>query len=460
MASVEGATHLRPRLRVSFFSFFTPTQLLIVSFAFAILLGAAGLTLPSSTGDRRIELIDALFTSTSAVCVTGLTVVDTGSYFTRSGQVMILCLIQLGGLGIITFSVVLIVIAGRRVSIRDKLIMQDSFVPYASGELYRLIKHIFASTLLIEGAGALLLWILTPDRSWFASIFHGISAFCNAGFSLRSDSFVDYRYNIGVNLVTCVLIVMGGLGFFTHVELARRVGGRSTHRFSLHTYLVLLITCALIVGGALSFYLFESRNALRQEGIRGAALISLFQSVTSRTAGFNTVDFATLTNATLFMIILLMFVGASPGSTGGGIKTSTLGVLLAVARSRFRGASAVSAVKRTIPDQTVSKALSVLVLAFTLVTFAVLALAFVEIGSEPYRGSGKHFIEIFFEVVSAFGTVGLSTGITPRLSSLGKFILVLVMFVGRVGPLTMAVAVGRHKPRGNFRYAEENVMVG
>ncbi|PYV08999.1 MAG: hypothetical protein DMG07_24225 [Acidobacteria bacterium] len=250
------------------------------------------------------------------------------------------------------------------------------------------------------------------------------------------------------------------------LRVDRRGGPRVLHppgaaqAVSLQTRLVLVVTAALVVSGALGFYVFESRNALRDESAGGALLISLFQAVTSRTAGFNTIDLSRLTNATLFMMILLMFVGASPGSTGGGIKTSTLGVLVAMARSRIRGEEGVHIFYRSVPSATVAKALSVLVLAFSLVTLAVAALAFVEIGTEPFPQSDKQFIEIFFEVVSAFGTVGLSTGITPRLSVLGKLILVLVMLVGRVGPLTVASAVGRLQARGKFRYAEENVMVG
>jgi len=431
----------------------------LLSFAAAIVVGTLALMLPTSTTGGSHRFIDALFTATSAVCVTGLIVVDTGTFYTRSGQTIILCLVQIGGLGIMTFSVILLLVARRRISIRDKTIVRDTFTPVHSSEIYALVRRVFLSTFAIEGLGALCLWVFTPDRALFSSVFHSVAAFCNAGFSLKSDNLMGYRYNAGVNLTVCSLIVLGGLGFFTHVELAR-LALRRPVRLSLHSRLVLLVTSLLIVGGAFSFYIFESRNTLKAETMKGIILISLFQSVTARTAGFNTVDLGRVTNATLFMVILLMFVGASPGSTGGGIKTSTLGVLVAMARSRWRGQATVNVFHRTIPYETVSRALVVLVLAFTLVTFAVLALAFVEIGDTPYALSPQHFIELFFEVVSAFGTVGLSTGITPYLSDLGKFILILIMFVGRVGPLTVATAVGRQSPRGKFQYAEENVMVG
>ena len=448
------AAHGRGPLRV-----LTPTELLLLGFGVAILFGTVALMLPGST-QGGIRFIDALFTSTSAVCVTSLKVVDTGAFFTRQGQVIILCLIQVGGLGIMSLSVTLVLVSGRRVSIRDRALVQDAFIPRLSGESLALLKLVFASTFLIEGVGVVLLWLFTPEHKWFPSLFHAVSAFCNAGVSLNPDNLVRYRYNAGVNLTVCALIVAGGLGFFTHLELRRLVQRAPGFRLSLQTRLVLVVTAALVVSGALGFYVFESRNALRDESAGGALLISLFQAVTSRTAGFNTIDLSRLTNATLFMMILLMFVGASPGSTGGGIKTSTLGVLMAMARSRIRGEEGVHIFYRSVPSATVAKALSVLVLAFSLVTLAVAALAFVEIGTEPFPQSDKQFIEIFFEVVSAFGTVGLSTGITPRLSVLGKLILVLVMLVGRVGPLTVASAVGRLQARGKFRYAEENVMVG
>ena len=439
--------------------FLKSTDLLILSFAGAILAGSIILMLPRSTTEGSLAFIDALFTATSAVCVTGLTVVDTGTTFTRTGQIAILSLIQLGGMGIMMFSVVLLLLSRQRISIRDKLTIQDTLAPYSSGQISNLVKQIFLTTVTMESIGAVLLWVCSADRNWFASVFHAISAFCNAGFGLQPSGFMDPRNNLGINLTLCMLMVLGGLGFFTCAELAR-LRPKVRERLSLHTRLVLVVTLALLFGGALCFYAFESRNALASEGVRRGLLLSFFQSITARTTGFSAVDLRTLTNATLFLMILLMFVGASPGSTGGGIKTSTLGVLIAMARSRLRGEVNVSLFRRTIPDSTVSKSLSVLVLAFTIVTFAVLALALVELGFEPYTQSSRQFIEVFFEVVSAFASCGLSTGITPHLSRLGKLILILVMFVGRVGTLTVATAAGRGMARVKYRYAEENVMIG
>jgi trk/ktr system potassium uptake protein len=441
-------------------TFLKSTDFLVLSFAGAILSGSLILMLPQSTSGGNLTFMDALFTATSAVCVTGLAVVDTATSFTRTGQIVILSLIQLGGMGIMMFSVVLLLLSKHRVSIRDKLIIQDTLAPYTSGQISNLVKQIFVSTLVIEATGAVLLWVCSADRNWFASVFHAISAFCNAGFGVQPSGFMDPRNNLGVNLTICALMVLGGLGFFTCAEVGRLLNPKVRNRLSLHTRLVLVVTLALLFGGALCFYAFESRNALASEGVGGVLMLSLFQSITARTTGFSAVDLRTLTNATLFLMILLMFIGASPGSTGGGIKTSTLGVLIAMARSRLRGNVNVSLFRRTIPDSTVSKSLSVLVLAFTLVTFAVLALAFVELGFEPYTQSSRQFIEVFFEVVSAFASCGLSTGITPHLSRLGKLILVLVMFVGRVGPLTVATAAGRSLARVKYRYAEENVMIG
>jgi trk system potassium uptake protein TrkH len=435
-------------------------DLLVLSFAGMILVGTLALMLPQSTSEGRLSFIDALFTATSAVCVTGLTVVDTGTAFSRTGQSIILGLIQLGGLGIMMFSVVLLLLSRHRISIKDKLAAQDSLSAYNFGQVSNLVRQILAGTLLVEAIGALLLWIGAPDRDWFVSVFHAVSAFCNAGFRLHPGGFIGSYDKLGVNLTVLVLMVVGGLGFFTCAELVRQASPKTRGRLSLHTRLVLVVTVALLFGGALFFYAFESRNILASKGAGEVLLLSFFQSITARTTGFSIVDLRTLTNATLFLLILLMFVGASPGSTGGGIKTSTLGVLIAMARSRMRGEANVSLFRRTIPDSMVSRSLSVLVLAFTLVTFAVLALSFVELGFEPYTQSSRQFIEIFFEVVSAFASCGLSTGITPRLSWLGKLILILVMFVGRVGVLTVATAAGRALARVKYRYAEENVMIG
>ena len=442
------------------YRFLGATEVFVLSFAVAILFGALALMLPSSTISGDIGFIDALFTSTSAVCVTGLTVLDTATYFTRSGQFIIMCLIQLGGLGIMTFSIVLLILSGRRMSLRDRMILQDAFVPAPIVEVPSLVRRLLLSTFAIEGLGALALYLFTPDRTFFTAIFHSVSAFCNAGFALKSTNLMAYRYNAGINLTICCLIVLGGLGFFTHIDLARRVGRRSRGALSAHSRLVLTVTAALILVGAFGFYVFEAGNVLAGDDFSGVFLVSLFQSVTARTAGFNTVEFGHLASATLFWIILLMFIGASPGSTGGGIKTTTFGILLAMAKSRYRGDDGVSIFKRTVPDETVSKALFILILAFAIVTVATLALAATETGDEPYRRSETRFIEVMFEVVSAFGTVGLSTGITPGLSGLGKFILVLVMFVGRVGPLSIAAIVGQRRGAAKYRYAEENVMVG
>ncbi|NWG14281.1 MAG: hypothetical protein HXY20_12175 [Acidobacteria bacterium] len=440
--------------------FLSATEVFLLSFAVAILIGALALMLPGSTVSGGIRFVDALFTATSAVCVTGLTVVDTGTYFTRTGQIVILCFIQLGGLGIMSFAIVFLVLSGRRMSLRDRMILQDTFVPTPLIEARMLVKRLFLSTFAIEFIGMVLLWLFTPDRSLFHSVFHSVSAFCNAGFTLIPNNFVRYRYVVGVNLTICALIVLGGLGFFTHIELAQRLRRRVRRALSVHTRLVTVMTASLISIGALGFYIFEKGNALAGGSFLDVFMTSTFQSVTARTAGFNTIDFGHLTNATLFWVILLMFVGASPGSTGGGIKTTTLGILIAMARSRSRGEQGVSVFRRTVPDETVSKALFILILSFLFVTVATLALAVIETGDQPYLRSDIRLIDVMFEVVSAFGTVGLSTGITPRLSSLGKAVLILVMFVGRVGPLTVAAVAGPRQKAARYRYAEENAMVG
>jgi trk system potassium uptake protein TrkH len=438
---------------------FDPSELFVLSFAAAILAGAFGLMLPvSRTGG--LNFIDALFTSTSAVCVTGLASVDIGTTFTRTGLVLVLGLIQAGGLGIMTFSVLLAVVTRRRLSLRNRLILQDSLATHAPGETLPLVKRIFLITAAVELGGAVLLLVSTPEHRPFESLFHAVSAFCNAGFSPRPNNLMDYRYNIVVNLAISTLIVVGGLGFASVVDLLRFVRTRGGFRASLHSRLVWRMTILLLLSGTVGFAFLEWRNILQGEGARGIVLVSVFQSVTPRTAGFNTVDFGQLSNATLFVAILLMFVGGSPGSTAGGIKTTSLGVLLGLAKSRLMGSEHVSISHRTVPASTVSKAISVTVLAFAMVTLATLVMSVTEMGSQPFGSSDIRFIEMMFEVVSAFATVGLSTGVTPRLSSLGKLILILLMFIGRVGPLTLATVVGRSEARGKFRYSEETVMIG
>ena len=445
-----------------------PTQVVVLSFAGAILVGACLLATPWACTGERVSFVDALFTSTSACCVTGLVVVDTGTRFSGLGQGVILTLIELGGLGIMTYSTVFLVLMGRRLSFRGHSLVEDTLGRKGTVSTDRLIRDVFLYTFAIEAVGALLLTAsfgrrMSLGAAVYNGVFHSISAFCNAGFSTFSTSLMDYRGDWLCNLTVMGLIVVGGIGF-TVMEDARealwrrRAGERM--RLQLHTKVVLLITAALIVAGFLGVWAFEARNTLEALPWDQKILACLFQSVTPRTAGFNTLDYGKLSNSTLFFTILLMFVGASPGSTGGGIKTSTFAVVLALSRSRILARSRVSLFRRTLPEDTVSRSVAILMASFVLVTVVTFALLTTEIGDVAYAAGQKRFIEVMFEAVSAFGTVGLSTGITPTLSSAGKLLLVFLMFVGRVGPLTLAIAIGRKAEKGRFQYAEENLMVG
>jgi trk system potassium uptake protein TrkH len=437
---------------------------LILSFASVILFGAALLMLPFSTTKGLIHPIDALFTATSAVCVTGLVVLDTGRDFTLFGQLVILGLIQCGGIGIITFSLFFMVILRRTLPYFGRKTAEETFSYKAGEDFYAILKAVIVFTLTIEIMGALLLSIrfiplYSVVKGSYFSIFHSISAFCNAGFSIFSNNLMDFKGDYLVNFAITGLIITGGLGFIVLHELKAGAFSR-TARISLHSRLVLMVTGMLLAGGMVMFMLLEWNNALAGLPLQTRLLASWFQSVTPRTAGFNTLDYGMMTDATLFFTILLMFVGASPGSTGGGIKTSTVGVFIALAISRYKGREDISLFNRAVPKDVVFKAFSVgLLSGLLVVTFATFILA-VELGATPHPETRGTFVNLLFEAMSAFGTVGLSTGITPKLSYPTKFLLILLMFAGRLGPLTIAIAFAKKEVKGQFRHPEENVIIG
>jgi trk system potassium uptake protein TrkH len=413
--------------------------------------------------------LDAFFTAVSAVCVTGLTVVDTGSRFSPFGQAVILALIQVGGLGLMTFAVFVGVVLGRRVGFTDRMVIQDSMHHTPRAGVRRLVRYVLAFTLAVEAAGAAALFVrfrgqLPAGEAIWQSVFHSVSAFCNAGFGLRPDSLVGYRGDLLVNLAITALVLVGGLGFLVNMELwdgARaRLRGLRPPLLTLHAKLALLVTGALLVAGTVVFALLEWNNVLRGLPLGERLLASWFQSVSPRTAGFNTIDYGQVGSDTLFFTIFLMFVGASPGSTGGGIKTTTFGLLFALVVARWRGRGRAIAFSRTIPHAVMDRALLLALLAWAFVSLAIGLLVFTETRGTPFAAAEPRFAALMFEAVSAFGTVGLSTGITASLGTGGKLVLAALMFAGRVGPLTLVLAVGPRQERGRFRYAEENVMVG
>jgi len=426
----------------------------------AILIGTALLLLPASTVSRRIGLVEALFTATSAVCVTGLVVVDTATYFTKLGQIIILCLIQLGGLGIMTFSTMILLAAGRRISFQDKILVQESFLPAAPKDFRTLIRNVFIMTGLIEMAGAGLLFIrfsqLFPwPQALFDSLFHSIAAFCNAGFSTFSQNLEGFTGDILVNLTIVGLIILGGLGFLVIQEVfyfSRPAKEKRRFHFSLHSKLALSLTASLIIFSFLLFFWLEKSSGLSNLGWKEKILASLFQVVTPRTAGFNTIDLESLKPASVFLLIGLMFIGASPGSTGGGIKTVTIGVVLAFLRSKIMAREKVNVFYRTIPTECLTRAFTLIFLALSWIGVA----SFLLLAAQP----GAMMKEVLFEVFSAFGTVGLSLGITPELTPLGKIIIVVTMYIGRIGPLSLLAALSRSKSWGQFEYVEETVMIG
>lgn len=431
--------------------------------------GTVLLSLPVARAGEPVSLLDALFTSTSAVCVTGLTVVDTGTRFSPFGQAVVLALVQVGGLGLMTFAVFVAVVLGRKVAFTDRMVIQDSMHHTPMAGVRRLVRYVLAFTLAVEAAGAAVLWVrfrgqFPAGEAVWQSVFHSVSAFCNAGFTLLPDNLVRYRGDPLVNLAITGLVVVGGLGFLVNMELwdlfrARLRGGRAPH-LTLHARLVLVVSAALLGVGTVAFLLLEWENVLRGMPLGERLLASWFQSVTPRTAGFNTIDYGRVSPDTLFFTIFLMFVGASPGSTGGGIKTTTFGLLVALVVARWRGRGRATLFHRTIPHAVMDRALTIALLAWVLVSLAVGLLVFTETHGRPFAVAEPRFLALMFEAVSAFGTVGLSTGITPSLGASGKLVLVALMFVGRVGPLTLVLAVGPRQERGRFRYAEENVMVG
>lgn len=449
---------------------YSPALYPVLSFLILILFGTFLLVaLPTANG-THLHLINALFMSTSATCVTGLSVMDVATRLTIWGQLTILALIQLGGLGIMTFSTVLILALGRSVSFRSRFIVQDIFAHSPQSDFTVLLRRVLIFTFSFEALGTLALFARFHTQyalptAWYYALFNSVSAFCNAGFSLFSDSFVHYRGDVLVNLTLILLIISGGIGFMVMHDVTRARDKRHSFRqfwnqLSLHSKLVLSMTLFLLVAGTFFFLGSEWSDALKGLPFQEKLLTALFQSVTPRTAGFNTVDYSSMNNISLLGTLILMFIGASPGSTGGGIKTSTLAVLLALCRARLSGSGHVHAFKRSISAGTINRAFGIFVISVVIILLGTAGLLLTEVGNLPYQASRGQFLELLFETTSAYGTVGLSMGVTAGLSAWGKFILVLVMFTGRLGPLLIAMAIRPASGKGRFLYAEERVMIG
>ena len=441
----------------------SPQRLFVASFAAVIIIGAVGLWLPYSAAGGHISFIDALFTSASAVCVTGLTVLDVGRDLSLSGQIITMCLFQIGGLGIITFSIVLFGLMGRGISFRGREIVQSTFLHTPRRDFIAIMKWVLGLTFIIEATGSLFLFIrfyqdFPPGQALYYAVYHAVSAFNNCGYSLFSSNLMRYQSDIIVNLTIMGLIILGGIGFIVQYEIISLWRGFQK-KLSIHTNIVLITTASLILGGAAFFYLFEMNHILKDASIKTQILTSFFQSVTPRTAGFNTVNIGQLTNPTILVLIMLMFIGASPGSTGGGIKTTSFALLLLMIWNRLKGQEQVNVYNRTIPGEVLTRTIAIIfasAFSVTLITSVLLLLG--GVGNLPPLESRHFFVEYLFETVSAFGTVGLSMGITHNLSTGQKLAIIFMMFAGRVGPLTLAFSW--YSTKRGLTYAEESVMVG
>jgi trk system potassium uptake protein TrkH len=366
-----------------------------------------------------------------------------------------------------TVSTLLLMMMKGRPTLSGQAIIKDTFT-YGEGKqtAASVLKAIFMTTFAIEAIGALGLYLCTaPQTGWgqsaYPAVFHAVSAFCNAGFSLYPDSFVSYREDWIINGVLSVLIIIGGIGFVVIADVKSRFfGGKTTlRRLSLHSRIALSASAVLILLGALAILFMEWNNTLSNLSIPGRLLAALFQSVSARTAGFNTLDIGIMANETLFMLCILMFIGACPGSCGGGVKTTTVAGLAVLGVSRLKGFSRPQIFRRTLTEASMSKATSVVMISAAVITLGVMTLMMSELGGLPHTLTRGRFLELFFEAISAFGTVGLSTGTTGTISPLGRITIAALMFIGRLGPMVIGLAVSRERIN-RFQFAEENIMIG
>jgi len=443
---------------------FSPVRALAVSFALVILTGTVLLRQPwASVPGRQLAWTEALFTATSATCVTGLVVRPPADH-TVAGQLVIIGLIQIGGLGIVTFGLFFALLAGGRLSLFGRELVLSSLAHQPWEDFWPLLRVVIAATLAIESVGALLLTAAWWGEKGVLAIpwaaFHAVSAFCNAGFGLHASSLIPWRDNAFVIVPIGLLIVCGGLGFLPLAELFARLRRGSRRPLSLHTRMVLVVTAALLLIGWVGFALLEAGTTLAGLSFGERALAVWFHGITPRTAGFASLDYGAMTGATLIYTMVMMFIGASPGSTGGGVKTTTIGVLFAVMAARVRAHRQVSALGRGIRPATVATAIVVLTLSLLVVVLGMVAVSVCEHGITGGAAGTATVLGETFDVVSAFGTVGLSTGITPHLQPSSWLVLTLVMFVGRVGPLTIGLALAGRQPHVEPRFAEEELMVG
>lgn len=441
-----------PRRRIQL----NAVQTLALGFAALILLGGVLLALPISARDRQgLPFLDALFTAASASCVTGLVLYDTYTQFSLFGQAVILLLIQVGGMGFMTVSILVALLLHRRIGLRQRSILMDSVGALQMGGIVRLTRRAIQVTLVCEGAGAALLalWFCPRyglGRGLWMSLFHAVSAFCNAGFDLLGTgaSLTTLAGEVWPNVILMTLVICGGLGFLVWEDLL--VYGCHLRRWRLHSKIVVFSTAALFAGGAAAFYILEGNHAFAGAGPAKRALMAAFQSVTCRTAGFNTAPLTALSQSGTLLTMILMFIGAGSGSTGGGAKVNTVAVLLLSALARVRRKEDVNVFHRRLDSETIQKAYSSVSIFFLVCLTGTMVLCL----------QGISLDSALFEAISALGTVGLTRGVTPYLPALSKVVVVLMMFSGRVGSMSVAMAVTRDRPQPKLRNIPEKILIG
>lgn len=434
-------------------------QVLSLGFAIVILIGAILLSLPiSSTSGKATNFLDALFTSTSAVCVTGLITLDTGTYFNMFGQTVIMLLIEIGGLGFMSFATFIAVLLGKKITLKNRLLVQEAMNTFSIQGLVKMVKYVLGFTFAVQFFGALLLSTqFIPQfgvlKGIYFSIFHSISAFCNAGFDLMGhfSSVTSYVNNPVILLTISALIIIGGLGFTVWLEIYNYRGIR---KVSVHSKIVIVTTIILIVVGTILMFIFEMHNSATLGNMNSGEkwLNSFFASVSPRTAGFNSVSTDGMTISGKFLTILLMFIGGSPGSTAGGLKTATFGIIILTVISVIKGREDTEAFGRRFSKDLVYKAFALLMIGIMLVIVVTMILAI----TQP----NESFIDLLYEATSAFGTVGLTTGVTQRLNTIGKIVIMITMYLGRVGPMTVALAFIRNKVKQSHKYPEGKILIG
>ncbi|MDQ6421902.1 TrkH family potassium uptake protein [Paenibacillus sp. LHD-117] len=437
----------------------SPPQLITIVFFGLIWVGAILLSMPfSSSNGKSVGLLDALFTSVSAVCVNGLVVVDTGSTYSLAGQIIIMCLIQVGGIGFMTLGVMVAILLGKKIGLKQRLIIQQTTQSTSARGLVRLSLYMVLIVFVFESIATLILTLhweseLGLGRAAYYALFHSVSAFNNAGFALWPDSLSRFVGDPVVNITMILLFIIGGLGYIVILDVLRK---RSWRKLALHSKVVLVSSAVLIIVGFLLILLLESWNhhTFGNLSTGERILAALFQSTTPRSVGYNTIDIGSMLAVSQFIIIILMFIGAASGGTGGGIKTNTLVILILSTIQTFRGGGQIHAYGRRISPESVMRALAVVMAALAFVLFVTLVLTITEDVAKD------NFLAVLFEATSAFSTTGLSTGLTGELTDAGKIIVSITMFIGRLGPLTLAYALSQKKQTSKIGYPEDHILVG